>query len=146
MVLLVACVNVASLLLARAVSREREVAVRIAIGASRARLVRQWLTEAVLLGILGSIGALLVTLVGTPLLHTFVIPEAVDLSVNARVLGFTLVVGVTSGLLFGLSSIFQTFRRNTTTPLRAQGGTVATGAHGARSRLMRERSSFVRSL
>ena len=137
MVLLVACVNVASLLLARAVSREREVAVRIAIGASRARLVRQWLTESVLLGILGSIGALLVTLVGTPLLHTFVIPEAVDLSVNARVLGFTLAVGVGSGLLFGLSPIFQVFRRNTTTPLRAGGGTVTSGAHAARSTLMR---------
>ena len=121
MVLLVACVNVASLLLARAVSREREVAVRIAIGASRARLVRQWLTESVLLGILGSIGALLVTRVGTPLLHTFVIPEAVDLSVNARVLGFTLVVGVGSGLLFGLAPVFQALRRNTTTALRGEG-------------------------
>ena len=131
MVLLVACVNVASLLLARAVSREREVAVRIAIGASRARLVRQWLTESVLLGILGSIGALLVARVSTPLLHTFVIPEAVDLSVNARVLGFTLVVGVGSGLLFGLAPVFQALRRNTTTALRAEGGTVATGARAA---------------
>ena len=134
MVLLVACVNVASLLLARAVSREREVAVRIAIGASRARLVRQWLTESVLLGILGSIGALLVTRVGTPLLHTFVIPEAVDLSVNARVLGFTLAVGVGSGLLFGLAPVFQALRRNTTAALRAEGGTVATGARAARMR------------
>ena len=130
MVLLVACVNVASLLLARAVSREREVAVRIAIGASRARLVRQWLTESVLLGILGSIGALLVARVGTPLLHTFVIPEAVDLSVNARVLGFTLVVGVGSGLLFGLAPVFQALRRNTTAALRDR-GTVATGARAA---------------
>ena len=134
MVLLVACVNIASLLLARAVSREREVAVRIAIGASRARLVRQWLTDSVLLGILGSIGALLVTRVSTPLLHTFVIPEAVDLSVNARVLGFTLVLGVGSGLLFGLAPVFQAFQRNPITALRAEGGAVATGARAARMR------------
>jgi predicted permease len=134
MVLLVACVNVASLLLARAVSREREVAVRIAIGASRARLVRQWLTESVLLGVLGSIGALLVTRVSTPLLHTFVIPEAVNLSVNARVLGFTLVVGVGSGLLFGLAPVLQARQRDTTTSLRAEGGSVATGARAARMR------------
>ena len=134
MVLLVACVNVASLLLARAVSREREVAVRIAIGASRARLVRQWLCESVLLGVLGSIGALLVASVTAPLLHAFVIPEVVDLAVNARVLAFTMVVGVGSGLLFGLAPIFQALRRNTTTALRAEGGTVATGARAARMR------------
>ncbi len=133
MVLMVACVNVASLLLARAVSREREVAVRMAIGASRARLVRQWLAESVLLGSLGSIGALLVARVSTPLLHAFVIPEAVDLSVNARVLGFTLVVGIGSGLLFGLAPVFQALRRNTTAALRDRG----TGAAGARAAWMR---------
>ena len=131
MVLLVACVNVASLLLARAVSREREVAVRIAIGASRARLVRQWLTESVLLGILGSIGALLVTRVSTPLLHTFVIPEAVDLSVNARVLGFTLVVGVGSGLLFGLAPSLSGAPTEYDRGTSREGGTVATGARAA---------------
>jgi predicted permease len=133
MVLLVACVNVASLLLARAVSREREVAVRIAIGASRARLVRQWLTESVLLGILGSIGAVLVARLSTPLLHTFVIPEAVDLSVNTRVLGFTLVVGIGSGLLFGLAPLFQVLRRNTT-PALGDRGAVASGTRAARMR------------
>jgi putative ABC transport system permease protein len=133
MVLLVACVNVASLLLARAVSREREVAVRIAIGASRARLVRQWLTEFVLLGILGSIGALLVTRVATPLLHAFVIPDAVDLSVNARVFGFALIAGVGSGLLFGLAPVFQALRPERTAALRER-GPVATGAHAASMR------------
>jgi putative ABC transport system permease protein len=133
MVLMVACVNVASLLLARAVTREREVAVRMAIGASRARLVRQWLAESVLLGSLGSIVALLVARVSTPLLHAFVIPEAVDLSVNARVLGFTLVVGIGSGLLFGLAPVFQALRRNTTAALRDRG----TGAAGARAAWLR---------
>ena len=136
MVLLVACVNVASLLLARAGSREREVAVRIAVGASRGRLVRQWLTESVLLGILGSIGALLITRVTTPLLHAFVIPEAVDLSVNARILGFTFAVGVGSGLLFGLAPVFQASRRDATAPLREKGS----GATGGRARM---RGAFV---
>jgi FtsX-like permease family/MacB-like periplasmic core domain len=142
MVLLVACANVASLLLSRAVSRQREVAVRIAIGASRARLVRQWLAEAVLLGVGGSMAALFVVWWTTPLLHTFVLPEAVDLSVNARVLGFTLSVGVGSGLLFGLAPAVQVLRRDTLTSLRAEGGAGATGARAAR---MRGHSSCSRS-
>jgi len=133
MVLLVACVNVASLLLSRAVSREREVAVRVAIGATRARLVRQWLAESMLLGLFGSAGALLVTYATTPLLHTFVIPAAVDLSVNARVLAFTLAVGVGSGLLFGLAPIVQVLRPGATTALRDR-GTVSAGAGTSRMR------------
>jgi predicted permease len=127
MVLLVACVNVASLLLGRAVSREREVAVRVAMGASRARLLRQWLTESVLLGLIGSIGALLVTRLSAPLLHTFVIPEAVALSVNLRVLAFTFIVSIGSGLLFGLAPVFHAFRRDTTPALRDRGAVAATG-------------------
>lgn len=134
MVLMVACANLASLLLSRTVSREREVAVRVAIGASRARLVRQWLTESVLLGACGSIAALVVVWLTTPLLHTFVVPEAVDLSMNARVFGFTLIVGLGSGLLFGLAPALQVRRRDTVTSLRAEGGTVATGARAARMR------------
>ena len=138
MVLLVACVNVASLLLARALSLEREVAVRVAIGASRARLVRQWLTESVLLGLSGALGALLIVWWGTPILHAFVIPEAVDLSVNARVLAFTLAVAVGSGLLFGLAPVIQTRRRNTVEALRAQ-GTTSVSSKGA----TRMRGAFV---
>jgi predicted permease len=134
MVLMVACANVASLLLSRAVSREREIAVRVAIGASRARLVRQALTESVLLGGCGSIAALVVVWLATPLLHRFVLPEAVDLSVNARVLGFTLIVGLGSGLLFGLAPAFQVRRRDTVTSLRAEGGTIGTGARATRMR------------
>ena len=134
MVLLVACVNVASLLLARAVSREREVAIRVAIGAGRGRLVRQWLTESVFLGILGALGALLVARIGAPLLHRFVIPDAVDLSVNRRVFAFTLIAGIASGLLFGLAPIVQALRRDTSDALRDR-GTVA--------RRMGLRSAFV---
>jgi putative ABC transport system permease protein len=128
MVLMVACVNVAGLLLARAVSREREVAVRIAIGASRARLLRQWLTESTLLGILGSLGALLVAHMTTPLLHRFVIPEAVDLSVNVRILALTLIVGCASGLLFGLAPIVQALRRSSSEALRDKGTTATSRA------------------
>ena len=71
--------------------------------------------------------------VSAPLLHTFVIPDAVDLSVNARVIVFTLVVGVGSGLLFGFAPVFQTLRQDTTAELRDR-GTAATGRRAARMR------------
>jgi macrolide transport system ATP-binding/permease protein len=137
MVLLVACVNVASLLLARGVSREREVAVRLAIGASRGRLVRQWLTESVLLGVLGATGALLVARIGTPLLHAFVVPSSVDLSLNLRVLAFTLAAGVGSGLLFGLAPVLQTLRKN------AMAGLGDRGVAGGTARAARMRGPLV---
>ena len=134
LVLLIACANVAGLLAARAVSRRREVAIRLAIGASRGRLIRQWLTESVLLALMGSLGALLVGRWMTTLLYRLGVPPSVDLSLDGRVLAFTLVIGVICGLLFGLAPVLQALGRDTLTALRDEGGSVASSAYAARMR------------
>ena len=134
LVLLIACANVASLLLARSVSRRREVAVRMAVGAGHSRLVRQWLTESVLLSLFGGLGGVILANWAAPLLHVTGIPEAVDLGMNARVLGFTFAVAAGSGILFGLAPIVQTLQTNTISALRDEGGAVATGRFASRLR------------
>jgi predicted permease len=138
LVLLIACANVASLLAARAVSRRREIAIRVAIGAARGRLVRQWLTESLLLGLLGSVGALLVARWLTPLLYQSGIPDTIDLSLDWRVFAFTLAIGLASGLLFGIAPAFHGTRRDALASLRDEGGAVASG-----SRAVRMRNAFV---
>jgi predicted permease len=106
LVLLIACVNLANLLLAQAAKREKELSIRAAMGAGRFRLVRQLLTESTVLSLLGGLAGLLVAYWGRNLLWSFrppFLPDgSIDLSFDARVLGFTVLISVLTGLLFGI--------------------------------------------
>jgi predicted permease len=106
LVLLIACVNLANLLLAQASKREKELSIRAAMGAGRARLVRQLLTESALLSLLGGLAGLLVAFWGRNVLWSFRPPfladGSIDLSFDARVVGFTLLISLLTGLLFGI--------------------------------------------
>jgi predicted permease len=106
LVLLIACVNLANLLLAQAAKREKELSIRAAMGAGRSRLVRQLLTESTVLSLMGGLAGLLVAYCGRNVLWSFrppFLPDgSIDLSFDARVLGFTLLISLLTGLVFGV--------------------------------------------
>jgi putative ABC transport system permease protein len=133
LVLLIGSVNVANLLLARASSRGREMAVRQALGAARTRLIRQLLTETLLLFVLGGIAAFAVLFFARKFLLQFVpesLPRLNDISIGWDVLAFAIVVSVAAGTIFGLAPAWLTTRLNLTVTLRQEGR----GANGSRQR------------
>jgi putative ABC transport system permease protein len=137
-VLLIACANVANLLLARAESRQKEIAVRSALGAGRGRLMRQFLTEGVVLSLVGGALGLLIGYAGVRVLlatNPRGIPRALEIALDGPVLLFTLAVSIVTGLIFGLAPALHLTKRTVTQSLRD--GTGRTTASGARQRVRR---------
>ena len=137
-VLIIACFNVANLQLARAVTRQREIALRLALGASPGRVIRQLLTESLLLGLLGAVASLFVARLGVDLLLAMRPEEMITLNyqlgLDGRVLAFTLGLGLLASAVFGFAPAWQMIR---TSHFRALKETSVSGAGPIKARLQR---------
>ncbi|MFM8535839.1 MAG: ABC transporter permease [Acidimicrobiia bacterium] len=130
-VLLIACANLANLMLARAETRHREFAVRTALGAGRARLIRQFMTEGVLLSVIGGVLGLILARVGVDALlrvYPSSLPRTAEVAVDPLVLIFTFGISIATGLVFGLAPIMHTRAKGLVTALKEGGAKGATGA------------------
>jgi putative ABC transport system permease protein len=124
LVLLIACANIASLILARNTVRQREIAIRTALGAGRSRLVRQLLTESLVLALIGGVAGIFVATAGVELLKQLgpqSLPRLDEVNVNGVVLAFTFAIAIFTGILFGLGPALKATRRDLTQSLKEGG-------------------------